>query len=231
MSTFSQLIDEVASELRRPDLVPAIAAYLNQSIREMHFKSGGTGVQHPAFYAANRFEAQVVIPSDGTYTWPIPNSTTFQTLEAAYVPDVSGYWEPKTPRSINRESLSSFAERRFYRSGPVFVFTNMVTGYTLNLSWFEYPRRLFYQPVSERIVIYNPETDGFELVAGGIPTEEQLLLVTNWLLERWSDSALKEGIRAKVWKRLGDDTRAKMAFSAFGAARQMVFLSEDMIRI
>ena len=39
MTTFSQLVDSVVSETKRPDLVSEIATYLNQTIREVHFSA------------------------------------------------------------------------------------------------------------------------------------------------------------------------------------------------
>src|SRR3546814_15245541 len=39
MTTFSQLVDTIMSESRRPDLQTEIATYINQTVRELHFDS------------------------------------------------------------------------------------------------------------------------------------------------------------------------------------------------
>ena len=48
--------------------------------------------------------------------------------------------------------------------------------------------------------------------------ENAHLLITNWLLIRWEE-LIKEGVRAKLYKRVADQVRMRAAYSAFESAR------------
>src|SRR6478735_8331283 len=83
MTTFSQLVDEMIVETRRPDLKTEIATYLNQTIREVHFEPSRGNVVH---YGENRKETQLTANVDSGYIWDIPNPSTFQGIEAVRFP-------------------------------------------------------------------------------------------------------------------------------------------------
>ena len=83
MTTFSQLVDEVAFETKRPDLLAEIATYLNQTIREVHFEPSRGNV---AFYSNNRREFQNVATTETGQIWDIPNPSAFQAIEAVRYP-------------------------------------------------------------------------------------------------------------------------------------------------
>src|SRR4051812_37916301 len=84
MTTFSQLVDEMVVETRRPDLRSEIAVYLNQTIREVHFEPGKGNVVH---YAENRKEDQITATSDSGQLWDLPSPQNFQGIEAVRFPD------------------------------------------------------------------------------------------------------------------------------------------------
>lgn len=237
MTTFSQLVDEMVVETRRPDLRAEIATYLNQTIREVHFEPSRGNVVH---YPANRREVQVTATTDSGQIWDIPNPTTFQGLEAVEFPDLclghDGFAKEVTPGPrIKTQPMV------FYRSGPSYVFGGAV-GYGginshINISWFEYPPSLKYKDATHREATYDIESGWtyFNLTGVGGLDYTQLanhdaaqLRVTNWILLRWPD-VLREGLRAKIYKRLSDQLRATTSYSLYAQLRQGLFTSEAAI--
>jgi hypothetical protein len=234
MTTFSQLVDEMVVETRRPDLRAEIATYLNQTIREVHFEPSRGNVVH---YPANRKEDQITASVDSGQIWDIPNPMTFQTIEAVEFPSLylgtNGYAHEVTPGPRIRTQPSIY-----YRSGASFVFGGAVgyggVGGKINISWFEYPPALKYKDATHREAQFDVESGWtyYDLTGvGGLDYTQDankplaLLRVTNWVLQRWAD-VLREGLRAKVYKRLSDQLRATTSYSLYAQLRQGIFTSE-----
>lgn len=225
MTTFSRLVDDIVTELLRPDMRATVASYTNQTIRDIHFRPGS---QSPILYDANRYEDELTITTDGTWQWMIPSNTRFQNVEAIFINELGQYVKPKNPRIALEASFQPFANLYWYRSGPVIAISGIASGYSGLMSYHMFPRTLAYKPASgtgARLIEFDPDTDSYKLIGGGVPTEEQLELETHWLLQRWGDT-VKEGVRAKTWKRLGDMERTRLAFSAFESMRTAVWNSE-----
>lgn len=223
MATFSEMVDGMVTELLRPDLRTSIATYLNQTIRELHFKPQ---VAAPILFDANRIELQKVASADGPYVWTIPNAACFAVLESIYLEDIGVYAVEKTPKIAYERGLNLADDYYWYRAGSDIAISNVVSGWTIDISYWAYPRALPYYPLATRLVTYNLETAAYTLIAGGgAPSESELDLCTNWLLDRWPD-ALREGIRSKVWRRLGEESRARMSYSAYVEHRTMLWNTE-----
>lgn len=225
MTTFSQLVDDVVLELLRPDMRTTAASYANQTIRDIHFRPGN---QSPIRYDANRFE-ELTTTTDGTWLWTIPSNGRFQGLEAIFIDDLGIYVKPRNPRIALEASFEPYADVYYYRSGPTISVHGMASGWTARLSYHMFPRTFAYKPATgtgARLIRFDPDTDSYVLISGGgVPTEEQMELETTWVLERWADT-IKEGLRAKLWKRLGDMERTRMAFSAFESMRTSIWNTE-----
>lgn len=232
MTTFSQLVDELVSETKRPDLRAEIATYLNQTIREVHFEPSRGNV---VFYGENRREEQVVASLETGEIWDIPNPALFQAMEtvrfASWGLGRTEYAEEATPGPM-------LAAKPFfwYRSGPSIVFGGTQgyggVGGIIQLSYFEYPRSLKYKLPAVREAEYDVESgwtyNTVDTVDYGSTAELQAtaqLLTSNWLLMRWAD-VLREGLRAKVFKRLSDDVRQRTSYSLFQQLRQGLYTSE-----
>lgn len=226
MTTFSQLVDEVIAETKRPDLAAEIHTYVNQTIREMHFRPDTNAA---ILYPDNRVETQLVANLDTNYSWEIPNIATFQKLETVQYPSVYGI---EIDNNFSREvspgrNMYNF-DRRHYRSQNYYVFY----GYgglnsIINLTYFAFPPRLKYQTVPLRVAQYD-DIDGWTY-APAITTDEQKetarAQTSNWILLRWHDVVL-EGVRAKIYKRVSDDSRARTCYSLYAQLRNGVFTSE-----
>jgi hypothetical protein len=228
MTTFSQLVDDLVSETKRPDLVSEIATYLNQSIREVHFTPDRNA---SLLYMSNFRESQLIANLESGFSWEIPNPGTFQKMQ------VVGY-----PSIYDRLGNAVFAKEvipgrhladhtnYFYRVGQAFVFS----GYgglnsLINLGWFEYPRGLRYYPSATRPAEYNEET-GWSYHEDVTTPELEVAaqaLTSNWLLMGWH-TVLAEGLRAKIYKRLSDEARARTSYSLYGSLRQGLWTSETM---
>src|SRR3546814_6462953 len=61
MTTFSQLVDTIMSESRRPDLQTEIATYINQTVRELHFDSEQNKI---LYFNDNMREVQLTATSE-----------------------------------------------------------------------------------------------------------------------------------------------------------------------
>jgi hypothetical protein len=228
MTTFSQLVDEVAAETKRPDLLAEIAVYLNQTIREVHFEPSRGNV---AFYANNRREIQLVASSESGHIWDIPNPSAFQAIEAVRYPShYLGRLEFAKEIAPGPRAVS--VPFYYYRSGPSFVFGGAEgyggVGGLIQISYYEYPRALKYKPMALREAMYDVD-DGFtyaDAYNGSAELRAQAReRVSNWLLERWSD-VLREGLRAKIYKRLSDETRQRTSYSLYSQLRQGLYTSE-----
>ncbi len=222
-TTFSQLVDDLAVELRRSDLRDTIATYVNQSVRELHSRPSQNVIVK---FDANRVEDEQVVASANPYLWQIPSVTRFIDIETAYLPEYGIYVPPKNPKISREFSFQPNSEIYYYRTGPTYAFAGIGVGATVQLSYFMYPRFLAYKASVDRLVRYDPDTDSFVLIAGGgAPTEEQLDLEVHWPIMRWADT-IRQGARSKVYGRLGDMDRSRTAYSAFESSRMTVWNSE-----
>jgi len=223
MTTFSQLVDDMILELVRPDLRGQMASWVNQTIREMHFKPGQN---QPVAFHANRYERSDAVDSDNGWIWQLPSATRFQKLETLYSV-VRGLYIPSKSPSISKDySTEPWSDLYYYRSGPVISVAGVGSGDTLLSTFFMFPQNHAYKLPADRVVKYDVDTDSYVLIAGGgVPSETQMEIETDWILQRWTE-VVKEGIRAKAWKRIGDGDRARMAFSAYENLRAGVWLSE-----
>lgn len=65
------------------------------------------------------------------------------------------------------------------------------------------------------------------MIAQGQVPAEALAKVTNWILER-HEEMLAEGLRAKVYKRMADETRSRTSYSQYEAMRIGVTNTESL---
>jgi len=224
MTTFSQLVDRIVTELNRPDRLAACADYVNAVMRELHFRrSSGS----PICYDANRVEDQLVLLGSPPYTWPIPTPSRFMQMEAVYCP-VRGIYLPQRTPSHNRKLRQNdlWRDAYWYRSGNSIAFSGLDENTEIQLSYFTYAKSLPYLPAQQRVITYNLATESYELLAGGgPPTEEQVDAESNWILQRWP-TVVAEGARASIFRNTGDTDRAPMAYSAYESLRHGMQLAE-----
>lgn len=234
MTTFSQLVDLIVAETKRPDMVTDFATFLNQSIRELHFEpSRGNAV----FYEDNYIETQVRVDThDEVFSWPIPNPEIFQNVAAVRFDNVYSNQYDINSRSYRpvyalRLSPTSRMDDELYvyqRARNQLLFRGF-GGFNsaISIAYFEFPRSLKYHPSGSRQAIFDFET-GWTYAAGITTPEQQQAAqdsVTNWLIMRWH-TVLEEALRAKVYKRLSDETRSRQSYSLYTQLRQGLFTSE-----
>lgn len=225
MTTFSQLVDSMTRETLRPDLLNAIVSYLNQAIREVHFETQG---QKLALFRPNFVEDQLTANVESGFTWDIPAPERFAAMGVVRydsVFDRDGVVYP--PEVVPSRALAQLREY-YYQAGMYYAFH----GYgglnaTITIGYFEFPRRLKYKALADRLVTWDEE-DGYTYDASLTTPELRAAAKaneTNWLLERW-DTVLEEAIRAKVYKRASDDARARTAYSAYMLGRANLVSAE-----
>ena len=228
MTTFSQLVDKITIETRRPDMKAEVATYLNQTIRELHFEPDKGNI---VFFDENRVEAQVTAISDSPLVWNIPNPQTFQAMLDVMYASVwdSGRHNVHPPLLSPGRGLSG-REYFYYRVGGSFVFKGFGgTNGIVNLCYYEFPRRLQYFASGARPCEWDDNAGWSYDPAFDVSDETRLAaqnFCTNWILNRWED-VVSEGLRAKIYKRLSDDNRARTCYSMYTQLRQGLVTSES----
>lgn len=228
MYTFSQLVDEMVAECKRPDLLSEIARYVNQTIRELHFEPERNAA---LFFSDNFVERQVVATSDTVQTWEIPNPQVFQKMLGVSFPsqysDGQAVWARETTPGRHLNDICHY----FYRTGSTFVFSGYGTiGSVINLAYYEFPNSLKYKSPAARPATFDSE-EGWAYAAGVNTPELQeaaRLISTNWLLFRWSD-VVSEGVRAKLYKRISDTERARTCYSMYKGLCKGLWTSETAV--
>lgn len=226
MFTFSQMVDEIVSEVKRPDLASEISRYVNQTVRECHFS---TDRQAAIFYRENFNELLLTATLEEAQTWSVPNPTTFQKMAGVKFPgqfdsEGHGVWATETVPGRHLNQLCHF----FYQVGGEFVFSGYGgVGGQIAIGYFAFPASLKYKALAARPASYDPESGWsyHEDIVTDEDKEAARLVSTNWLLMRWSD-VVSEGVRAKVFKRVSDTERARNCYSLYGQLRQGLMTSE-----
>ena len=227
MTTFSQLVDRLLLETRRPDMRADIITYANQTIRELHTDPESNKV---LFFADNFRQLLLTADVDNGFSWEIPNPATFQKLHVVQFMGVydgceSVFSTPTTPgRHLN--SLRWY----HYQAGNRFFF-NGYGGLNMQiaLGYYEFPQRLVYQAEADRLVTWDEEAQVF-VYDPSLNTDElreaALAKVSNWMLIRWVDT-VAEGLRAKIYKRVSDTERARTCYSMYQQMRAGMWTSEN----
>lgn len=226
MTTFSQLVDEMVLETRRPDLKSEIASYVNQTVREIHFSPDkGNAIR----YAENLRELSLTADSDTGYSFTIPSPDVWQqmwTVRYDSVLDADNqpiYVNERSPgRALNQQKYF------YYRAANYYTFAGYGgTTSIISIAYYEFPKRLKYYESAARPATWDEE-DGWAY-ADGIDTDEEQIdaqyRVSNWILIRWSD-VVREGVRAKVYKRVADTTRAQTSYSLYMQLRMGLWTAE-----
>ena len=226
MFTFSQMVDEIVSEVKRPDLTSEIARYVNQTIRECHFT---TDRQAAVFFRENFNEVLLTADVEESYSWTLPNPTTFQKMAGVkYAGRYDGYGNEIWPQETTPGRHLSGMIEYYYQVGQSFVFAGYggLNG-LIALGYYAFPASLKYFTEANRPASYDA-VDGWTYHASVTTPEDEeaaRLVVTNWLLMRWSD-VVSEGVRAKLFKRVSDTERARNCYSLYGQLRQGLITSE-----
>lgn len=227
MTTYSQLVDKIILETKRPDLASEIQSYVNQTIRELHNRPDTNAT---LLFPDNRKEIQLTASTESGFTWELPNPQCWQTLELVRYDSVWDEDGPIYPKVTHPSRALKDLKYYAYRAGGYYSFHGYGgIGSIINVSYFEFPRALKYRQAAAREATWD-EDSGWTYLAG-ITTDEQKAAArekgTNWILERWADVVL-EGLRAKVYKRVNDEARARTSYSLYAQLRQgMATISTD----
>lgn len=224
--TFSQMVDGMVSELKRPDLSSEIATYVNQTVREMHFTEDRNAA---LFFRENFNELLLTSNLESGLVWEIPSPTVFQKLTGVqylnvFDDDGQPVWPRETTPGRHLQGMTQF----FYRVGSTYVFS----GYgglnsQIALGWYEFPRSLKYKTVAARPASFDIESGWTYDPSITTPEQQEAarILSTNWIIQRWND-VVEEGVRAKVYKRVGDTERARTCYSLYQSLRHGFWTSE-----
>ena len=189
---FSEIVDRAVSLTGRPDCLADIVYSANETIRELS-KREDWGLDSVEEMVHN-------LTPNGTFVWtPSVGRARFRRME--YICDVNGN-EPTFVKPSRRMSRMPCC---YYQSGDSFVFKG-VQG-PLLAYYYAYPRWLQYYPQGQRPAEYTAEN------GWGAATEEQVELVSNWLLEHHNFVVLA-GTLAKFFA-AKQDPRQTVHYSQF----------------
>jgi hypothetical protein len=226
MTTFSQLVDSIVSETKRPDLVSEIVSYANQTIRECHLHPETSAIQ---FFPDNARETRLTANREGSFTWAIPNRATFQKIHTVkYTGSYDRLGQEVYPKEVTPGRHLSDITAYYYRVGKEFVFSGFYgINALIDIYWFAYPPSLKYMPANCRPMVFDDFDQKIysEAWICDSSTEDADKLTTNWILESWSE-VVKEGVRAKVYKRLSDTERARTCYSLYAQLRKGLVTAE-----
>jgi len=219
MTTFSQLVDDIAfNEFNRPHMRTLVASFLNQTIRDVHSRKSSRSTVK---FGENLRETEFVVTEEPAI-WAIPSIPNFQILEAFYLPSVGQYLTERLPSNALGQSDNPLDRYYWYRTGSAFALGGVCLNQTVRVAYYQYPRSLAYFEKGFRLTEWDEFNQVFTF--NGTAALEQS---TNWLIRRYSEQ-LKEGVREKMYLRLGDDTRIQVAWSRFEALRGQIHLSEGV---
>lgn len=155
MTTYSQLVDELVLEVRRPDMVVDIARYCNETIRELHFDPKNNAA---LFYRENFREALILAASEASLTWTIPFPSLFQKMAAVkYLNQWGSGAQVYATETMPGRPLNGM-KWYYYQAGDSFVFSDFGgANAQVALGYYEFPRPLQYKVPAARLVVWDPD--------------------------------------------------------------------------
>src|SRR5690606_23254463 len=96
------------------------------------------------------------------------------------------------------------------------------------IAYYAFPRRLPFFKTGAPCE-WDELNEEYKFAASVVTPEDQAKALnqsTNWLLERWTDLVM-EGVRAKAYKKIGDDARARLSYSLYESGRSQLISAES----
>lgn len=227
MTTFSQLTDELILEVNRPELVSQVAGFVNQTVRELHAdRQSGVAIS----FWSNLVEVLLAANVETAYIYMLPQAHLFQRVEAVYYPQVGRYADMRRPSSAYAFSGEIGADRFWYRSGDTLAFSGYGgIGAQIKLAYFSYPQRLTYFANALNPCKWSDVTQAFTYLPAydvdATTRASAQALCSNWLIARYGE-LIRQGVRAKLYMRLGDVERARLHFSLYENMRPALISAE-----
>lgn len=219
MTTLSQIVNEIVSEILRPDMIPQLTTFVNLTIRELHTDpKSGLAIG----FAENLTEVQLTASQDTGYVYEIPNPELLQFVEAVWFRRGGRLAELRKPSTINQYMASAVLPAAYYRTGPAIAFAGYGgTGGIIDVALSYYPRGLKYYP-SGAPAVWNEDTESWNYAPAYDSTPELQAqarrLCTNWIMARHKE-LVKQGAIAKFYARAKDTDRARLAYSLYEQIR------------
>lgn len=230
--TFSQLVDQVASETGRLDKVQSIATFANQSIRELHANERGKSI----VYSKNLIEDQLTANVAEMFPWVVVQY--FQSMRTVRFDNVLDCGEPVYPKMLKPGRILRSESQYYYRAGKNFFFR----GYgglnsLISIAYYTFPPLMQYFPVAIRPASYDLRSGWtYNDLTGADPVDLNFdlddtnralaeTLTTNWMVFDWFTTVI-EGTKAKLYKAQGDEDRSRTHFSQFQLYKQQLFNTE-----
>lgn len=169
---FSELVDTLVHNVGRPDCVADLSRILNETMRNLSKRSD---------FDDDSVEELVSVPSGrGSVVWtPAVGRTRVRREE--YIEDGCGC---NPIRVTPSRRMQTFLGPYYYQSGNNYVFDRVCN--PVRIFYYAYQPWLLYYPRGARPAKFDLEQAVYVTEAGAAATEEQIALVSNWMLERHS---------------------------------------------
>lgn len=191
---FSELVDRAIHTAGRPDCLADFAYFANETVREISKRYD--------FDDDLVEELASIAPGDTVINWtPSGGMRLFRREE--YVEDNCQCELTRVRPQRRMRTLKKF----YYRAHDYFVFSPDVCA-PVKIAYYAYQPWLAYYPANQRPAVFSVETGDY-----GTATEEQIALVSNWILER-HNNVVYQGTLAKFFASK-QDPRQSVHYSAF----------------
>jgi len=205
---FSEAVDELVAQARRPDQKVNVTQYMNTTLRECDVFQG-------SFFNRDLLEAVITTTAD-PHIWPKP--TRFRSMRAVFYVESEEFPLYIQPGKKQVDQYGNLLDYFFYIVGTDFVFRGATSPASINVAYYVYTRTLKYYEVADRPAVYDRELETWSYHATYDTNDTQRALaetlVGHWLLEDWPE-LLKEGARARLFKNLPDKEKTNPTFASY----------------
>lgn len=204
---FSEAIDELLAQVRRPEQRSNVPQYFNTTIRECDVFKG-------SFFNRDLFEAVIVTTAD-PHIWAKP--TRFRSMRAVKYVESEEFPSYIQPGKRQVDNFGKLLDYYFYVIGTDFIFRGPTVAADINVAYYIYPRTFKYYAVADRPAVFDRELETWAYHTDYDINDTQRALaeelVSHWLLIDWIE-LIKEGARARLYKNLPDE-RVRQTFASY----------------
>lgn len=210
---FSELVDTVVQRSARVDRRADVISWANLTIQEMVGKH----------YFYRNFVEDTVL-SLGADPFIMPRPLRLQRFRTARYDGIT----ERYAKFVSPGRAMADEVYFYYANALSYIFKGVI-GY-VDIAYYQYPQKFNYYETGARPAVWNTLTETWSyLAAYDIDDDTRELartLVQNWILQDYNE-LVAEGVLAKVFKAVNDETRAATHFSFFERTYSSLFLGNE----
>lgn len=225
MTTFSELVDDVVTQIGRPNLRTRTIKILNNLIYELHY----TTQRGVILYTKNMVEEQVTTTVDQVFAYSTPKR--FQRFMAVRYDSILDYKGKYTyAKEVRPGRIMNDEKYYYYRNSAGHTMVNCGgIGSIISLAYFRRLAPLEYYAEAARPATYDSAAETWTYLSAPADEAEALAYqesVSNWMLLE-HEAVLLEGALAALWKEAGDG-RSQATYSRYQTLRDGMVTEEQV---